>query len=127
MSALAETDLLGRKGGRGFYTYEDGPREGRERGDLRQPRRACRERSELREQDILDRTLLAMVNEAARVLEDGIVDTPGDVDLGMITGTGFPPFRGGLLRWADTLGMAAVLRDSSSWHARHGARFEPAR
>jgi 3-hydroxyacyl-CoA dehydrogenase len=44
----------------------------------------------------------------------------------MITGTGFPPFRGGLLRWADALGMHTVLERLEALHARHGARFEPA-
>jgi 3-hydroxyacyl-CoA dehydrogenase / enoyl-CoA hydratase / 3-hydroxybutyryl-CoA epimerase len=44
----------------------------------------------------------------------------------MITGTGFPPFRGGLLRWADAIGMQQMLRRLEELHARHGARFEPA-
>src|SRR5690606_34874272 len=103
MAALAKTDLLGRKGGRGFYQYENGREKG-VNGEVYGKLGATlpAERRELLEQDILDRALFAMVNEAARVLEDGIVATPGDVDLGMITGTGFPPFRGGLLRWADT-------------------------
>src|SRR5690606_29270367 len=103
MSALAKTELLGRKGGRGFYQYENGREKG-VNGEVYGKLGATlpAERRELLEQDILDRALFAMVNEAARVLEDGIVATPGDVDLGMITGTGFPPFRGGLLRWADT-------------------------
>jgi 3-hydroxyacyl-CoA dehydrogenase/enoyl-CoA hydratase/3-hydroxybutyryl-CoA epimerase len=67
-----------------------------------------------------------MVNEAARTLEDGIVETPADVDLAMITGTGFPPFRGGLLRWADTLGMPTVLARLDGLRREHGPRFEAA-
>ena len=127
MSALAKTELLGRKGGRGFYTYENG-REKEVNGEIYTSLGATlpAERKELPEQDILDRALLAMVNEAARVLEDGIVQSAGDVDLGMITGTGFPPFRGGLLRWADAIGMQQVLRRLEELHAQHGARFEPA-
>jgi 3-hydroxyacyl-CoA dehydrogenase / enoyl-CoA hydratase / 3-hydroxybutyryl-CoA epimerase len=85
------------------------------------------ERVVIDEQQILDRTLLVMVNEAARVLEDGIVATPGEVDLAMITGTGFPPFRGGLLRWADSLGMDTVRRRLQQLEAAHGVRFAPAR
>jgi 3-hydroxyacyl-CoA dehydrogenase / enoyl-CoA hydratase / 3-hydroxybutyryl-CoA epimerase len=125
ITGLAGTGLLGRKGSRGFYVYE----QDRERGEntaiyamLGLPDR----RTSADEEDVLDRTLLAMVNEAARALADGIVDDAGAVDLAMITGTGFPPFRGGLLRWADTLGMQAVLQRLERLEARHGARFEPA-
>ena len=127
MSALEKTDLLGRKGGRGFYTYGDG-REKAVNEDIYQALGATlpAERRELSEQDILDRSLFAMVNEAARVLEDGIVKAAGDVDLGMITGTGFPPFRGGLLRWADAIGMQQILFRLDQLHAQHGVRFEPA-
>jgi 3-hydroxyacyl-CoA dehydrogenase/enoyl-CoA hydratase/3-hydroxybutyryl-CoA epimerase len=67
-----------------------------------------------------------MVNEAARTLEDGIARAPGDVDLAMITGTGFPPFRGGLLRWADSLGMSVILEQLLALASRVGPRFEPA-
>jgi 3-hydroxyacyl-CoA dehydrogenase len=67
-----------------------------------------------------------MVNEAARTLEDGIVDTPGEVDLGLITGTGFPPFRGGLLRWADDVGLDAIRERLEHWRAQLGGRFAPA-
>jgi 3-hydroxyacyl-CoA dehydrogenase / enoyl-CoA hydratase / 3-hydroxybutyryl-CoA epimerase len=128
MTALAQTDLLGRKGGRGFYIYDDGREKGvnediyaKLAGSVPAARR------DIDEQQVLDRTLLVMVNEAARVLEDGIVATPGEVDLAMITGTGFPPFRGGLLRWADTLGMDTVRQKLEQLHAVHGARFQPAR
>jgi 3-hydroxyacyl-CoA dehydrogenase/enoyl-CoA hydratase/3-hydroxybutyryl-CoA epimerase len=67
-----------------------------------------------------------MVNEAARTLEDGIVRNAGDVDLGMITGTGFPPFRGGLLRWADAVGVGTIREQLAAWQSQHGARFAPA-
>jgi 3-hydroxyacyl-CoA dehydrogenase / enoyl-CoA hydratase / 3-hydroxybutyryl-CoA epimerase len=127
ITALEATKLLGRKGGSGFYTYEDG----REKGVNEQLYAALEgtvpaKRRTVDETEILDRTLLVMVNEAARVLEDGIVATPGEVDLGMITGTGFPPFRGGLLRWADSLGVATVLQRLEQLQAQHGARFAPA-
>jgi 3-hydroxyacyl-CoA dehydrogenase len=67
-----------------------------------------------------------MVNEGARVLEDGIVGTPGEVDLGMITGTGFPPFRGGLLRYADARGLASLVQRLEDLSLRYGPRFDPA-
>lgn len=59
--------------------------------------------------DILHRPLLSMVNEAARSLEEKIVDSPEELDLALIMGTGFPAFRGGLLRSADSLGMREAL------------------
>jgi 3-hydroxyacyl-CoA dehydrogenase/enoyl-CoA hydratase/3-hydroxybutyryl-CoA epimerase len=127
MTALEKTELLGRKGGRGFYVYENG-REKSVNEEIYNSLGATlpAERRELVEQDILDRTLLMMVNEAARVLEDRIVAGPGDVDLGMITGTGFPPFRGGLLRWADAIGMPQILARLEQLEAQHGPRFAPA-
>ena len=67
-----------------------------------------------------------MVNEAARVLEEGIVKRASDVDLGMIMGTGFPPFRGGLLRFADTIHSRTILSRLEELEERHGARFAPA-
>jgi 3-hydroxyacyl-CoA dehydrogenase / enoyl-CoA hydratase / 3-hydroxybutyryl-CoA epimerase len=126
--ALEKTELLGRKGGRGFYVYEGGREKGTNDAIYSQLAGALpAQRRDLSEQDILDRALLAMVNEAARVLEDRVVESPGDVDLGMITGTGFPPFRGGLLRWADTLGLNEVLRRLERLESIHGGRFRPAR
>jgi 3-hydroxyacyl-CoA dehydrogenase / enoyl-CoA hydratase / 3-hydroxybutyryl-CoA epimerase len=128
MIALEQTELLGRKGGRGFYRYEDGREKGvNEEIYAKLAGAVPAERVVVDEQQILDRTLLVMVNEAARVLEDGIVATPGEVDLAMITGTGFPPFRGGLLRWADSLGMDTVRRRLQQLEAAHGVRFAPAR
>jgi 3-hydroxyacyl-CoA dehydrogenase/enoyl-CoA hydratase/3-hydroxybutyryl-CoA epimerase len=127
LAALAGTRLAGRKGGRGFYRYE-GDREAGVNEEMRTALSPAVPR-ELRSLDagaIRDRSLLAMVNEAARVLEDGVASSAGDIDLAMITGTGFPPFRGGLLRWADALGMGVVLRRLEHLAASGSSRFEPA-
>jgi 3-hydroxyacyl-CoA dehydrogenase / enoyl-CoA hydratase / 3-hydroxybutyryl-CoA epimerase len=127
MTALERTKLLGRKGGRGFYEYEDGREKGVNEAVYAELRSALPEqRRDIPEQEILDRTLLVMVNEAARILSEGIVATPADVDIGMITGTGFPPFRGGLLKWADATGTAAIVARLEALQAAHGVRFEPA-
>jgi 3-hydroxyacyl-CoA dehydrogenase/enoyl-CoA hydratase/3-hydroxybutyryl-CoA epimerase len=67
-----------------------------------------------------------MVNEAAFCLEDGVVSHPGKLDLAMIMGTGFPPFRGGLLKWADSLGLPRVRSLLEELTERFGSRFEPA-
>ncbi len=67
-----------------------------------------------------------MVNEAARLLDEGIVTRASDVDLAMIMGTGFPPFRGGLLRFADTTHVRVICSRLEELQGAHGDRFEPA-
>lgn len=125
LTAPVNTKRLGRKSGLGFYTYEKGkhkapdPTVFTELG-LRTPHRT------LLPELIVERSVYVMVNEAARILEDGIVARPGDVDLGMIMGTGFPPFRGGLLRYADTIGTGRIVQRLVEFEREHGARFTPA-
>ena len=78
------------------------------------------------ESDVLDRMILMMVNEAIRCLSENIVENNVLLDMAMILGTGFPPFRGGLLKYADSIGLKEVatrLRDLSS---EYGDRFRPA-
>ncbi len=79
---------------------------------------------EMGPEEITDRLFLPMLLEATLVLEEGIVREPADVDMGLILGIGFPPFRGGLLRWADSLGAAAVLKKLETYQSL-GKRFEP--
>ena len=74
--------------------------------------------------EITDRLFLPMLLEATRVLEEGIVREPADVDMGLILGIGFPPFRGGILRWADSVGAAEILRSWRQYRSL-GKRFEP--
>jgi 3-hydroxyacyl-CoA dehydrogenase / enoyl-CoA hydratase / 3-hydroxybutyryl-CoA epimerase / enoyl-CoA isomerase len=76
------------------------------------------------DQEIEDRLFLSMLLEAVRTLEEGIVREPAHVDMGLILGVGFPPFRGGILRWCDTVG-AAPLVDRASKYTSLGKRFEP--
>jgi len=123
--ALGESGRLGRKGGRGFYRYEGGTTKGFDPtvyADMGQPSR----RSTPNPAHVRDRMVLAMVNEAARILEDGIVNSAADVDLGMVMGTGFPPFRGGLLRYADDRGLEEVLETLRGFGDGIAGRFRPA-
>lgn len=78
------------------------------------------------EGEMQDRMLLSMVNEAARIIEEDIVRKSAHVDLAMIVGTGFPPFRGGLLKFADHLGIGTVVDRLENYQNKHGRRFEPA-
>jgi 3-hydroxyacyl-CoA dehydrogenase/enoyl-CoA hydratase/3-hydroxybutyryl-CoA epimerase len=76
--------------------------------------------------DILMRIVCIMINEAARCLEEGVCSESSDVDIGMIMGTGFPPFRGGLLRYADTLGVNKIVDKLREFENRFSAiRFRP--
>ncbi len=130
LKALAETGRLGRKGGLGFYRYEKGIEKGVDPDvyasfGLTAPSSETAA-SEETVSEIRRRLVVAMVNEAARILDDGIVGAARDVDLAMIMGTGFPPFRGGLLRFADTLHPRGVLDHVHALHDRYGDRFAPA-
>ena len=78
----------------------------------------------LDEDEITDRLFLPMLLEATRVLEEKIVREPADVDMGLILGIGFPPFRGGILRWCDSLGAGKVVEKLGKY-AHLGKRFEP--
>jgi 3-hydroxyacyl-CoA dehydrogenase/enoyl-CoA hydratase/3-hydroxybutyryl-CoA epimerase len=125
--AAARENLLGKKSGKGFYLYRGKGKEVPNPQITNLRSTAMSAENAPTAFDILHRPLLSMVNEAARCLEEKIVDSPEELDLAMIMGTGFPAFRGGLLRWADTLGMQEIDRLLKSYADRYGKRFEPAR
>lgn len=121
---LVEDGRLGKKGGLGFYVYEDGEekRPDPHLGEmLPDPNASPPDPDEIRR-----RCLYLMVNEAAHALDDRVASKPGDVDLAMVMGTGFPPYRGGVLRWADTEGLDTIVERLESFRERHGPRFRPA-
>lgn len=124
LTSLATSNRPGQKGGRGFYLYEGAKPKGID-PSVYADMGVSSPRSDLDPAGARDRTILAMVNEAARVLEDGIVPGAADVDLGMIMGAGFPPFRGGLLKYADDRGLHEIFATLSALHDAHGNRFEP--
>ena len=104
---MTQAGLLGRKSGRGFYVHrksKEAMPNPQTASFVRDRRAANWTRLELQE-----RMLLLMINEAARCLEEGIVSDPADVDFAMIMGTGFAPFRGGPLRYADALGATKLV------------------
>mgnify|MGYP000895550811 FL=1 len=67
------------------------------------------------EREIQMRVILPMINEAANILADGITDKAQTIDIGMIYGTGFPPFRGGLLKYADNEGLEKIVHSLESY------------
>jgi 3-hydroxyacyl-CoA dehydrogenase/enoyl-CoA hydratase/carnithine racemase len=76
--------------------------------------------------EIVDRMLARAINEAVFMIEEGICDRPQDMDLAMIYGTGFPPYRGGILRYADAWGIRNVYEHLLKLEQEHGVRFKPA-
>jgi 3-hydroxyacyl-CoA dehydrogenase/enoyl-CoA hydratase/3-hydroxybutyryl-CoA epimerase len=113
--------MLGRKSGGGFYKYE---------GKQQDPNEALQEwRQESGEkfalENITNRLTYLMVNEAARCLEEKVVANPEDADYGMVLGTGFPVFRGGPLRFAESVGLKKVVTDLDGIHSRAGEKFAP--
>ncbi len=122
VSRLVDAGMQGKRGGRGFYSYDGKKRTpnadvyaliGRPVGAAWHGEETAR------------RLTLLFVNEAARCLDEGVLRSPAEGDLGAVLGVGFPPFLGGPFRWAD--GQGAPLRDDLRRLAeRHGERFAPA-
>jgi 3-hydroxyacyl-CoA dehydrogenase/enoyl-CoA hydratase/3-hydroxybutyryl-CoA epimerase/3-hydroxyacyl-CoA dehydrogenase/enoyl-CoA hydratase/3-hydroxybutyryl-CoA epimerase/enoyl-CoA isomerase len=122
---LVAAGRFGQKTGAGFYSYAKGGRGADDpalAGFLEKARPGPKR--ELTAEEMTDRLFLPMLTEASRVLEEGVVREPGDVDMGLILGIGFPPFRGGILRWADEQGLAKVLEKLARYESL-GARCRP--
>jgi 3-hydroxyacyl-CoA dehydrogenase/enoyl-CoA hydratase/3-hydroxybutyryl-CoA epimerase len=117
LAAMTREGWTGKKAGRGFYVYNKDRRRGPTRwaiSDTTRPQGHVRER-----------LIHPMINEAARCLESGVVPEAWAVDLAMVLGTGFAPFRGGPLRTADALGLDRVVREMNELRRTAGDRFEP--
>ena len=126
MLKLAETGRLGRKNRRGFYQYDERGKPTEVDESIYSDLGLAQPSAQLTSKEVIRRGIFQMINEAAlALLEEHIVQTPEEVDLAMITGTGFPPFRGGLLRYADTLGSQVVADELEVFATQYGARFKP--
>jgi 3-hydroxyacyl-CoA dehydrogenase len=132
---LVEQGRLGQKSGRGWYRYEPGSRNPQRDPELEafvvaESARLGITRRPIGEQEILERCLYGMVNEGARLLEQGIALRPGDIDIVYLTGYGFPAAQGGPMFMADRIGLrevcATVERLHRSLPPGHGAWWEPA-
>ncbi len=113
MDVMFENNRYGQKNGKGFYVYET-DKKGKpkkvvdqETYELIKP--VVAEAKDFDAEEIIARCMIPMCIEIARCLEEGIVDTPAEADMGLIFGIGFPPFRGGACRYMDTVGMAEFV------------------
>ena len=137
MQAVVAAGRYGRKAKKGFYLYDE---EGK-KGEVDQSvysllAPAAREtsttsgqkqtRAQIPASEIQQRTILPMLNEAARCLDEGVIRSPRDGDIGAVFGFGFPPFRGGPFRYMDAIGVAEIVRQLEELNDRFPGRFEPA-
>jgi 3-hydroxyacyl-CoA dehydrogenase/enoyl-CoA hydratase/3-hydroxybutyryl-CoA epimerase len=115
---------LGRKNRKGFYTYDG--KEKRVDESVYDLLPGGRGRKAVPADEIRERVVLQMVNEAILCLGEGILRSPRDGDVGAVFGLGWPPFLGGPFRWADAMGAKALLERIQRLRERHGERFAPA-
>ena len=113
---LCEAGHFGQKTGQGFYIYSEGQRVGKPNEDVLRIIEAEREERGISPRafapdEILRRYLSAMVNEATKILQEGVARRPRDIDMVLVFGYGFPRYWGGPMKWADLKGLDVVLRD----------------
>lgn len=128
---LNEMGRHGQKSGSGYYDYDDNRQAVPSQVVMDVVEAfAARQgiaRREVAEQEIADRILLAMVNEGARILEEGIARTSSDIDVVWLAGYGWPRYRGGPMFWADLQGIAQVRNKLAALAHKHGDAFKPAK
>jgi len=125
--ALCAIDRWGQKKGAGFYDYDDKRRPTPSSvvlGIIEDfARKQGVERREISDQEIVERTLYTMVNEGAKILEEGIAQRASDIDVVWVYGYGWPVYRGGPMFWADTEGAAKIVEGLKRQEARMGSDF----
>ncbi len=127
---LNEMGRHGQKSGGGFYDYEDGRTPAPSPASIKViedfARREGIEKRDVSEQEIRDRALFAMVNEGAKILDEGISQRASDIDIIWVTGYGWPKHKGGPMYWADKIGLSRIHNTLLELESRHGEAFKPA-
>jgi 3-hydroxyacyl-CoA dehydrogenase len=127
---IVEAGRLGQKNGKGWFRYEPGDRTPHPDPEVT---RIIKETAaelgvpqhEFTDDEILRRLLFASVNEACRILDEGKAIRASDIDVMWLYGFGFPRYRGGLMYWADGIGVREVYNQIAAWHQRYGERWAP--
>jgi 3-hydroxyacyl-CoA dehydrogenase/enoyl-CoA hydratase/3-hydroxybutyryl-CoA epimerase len=122
---VVESGRTGRKANKGFYLYGAGGKKGDVDASIYEIM-GGKPRQEVPAEEIVERCVLAMVNEAVRCLEEGILRSARDGDVGAVFGIGFPPFRGGPFRYIDAEGAEDIVHRLEALNGRFSPRFEPA-
>lgn len=133
VSRLHQAGRFGQKNGKGFYTYGVDAK-GKPKKELKPEVYAILGQAEhqqknqwntqITDQDIIDRLMFPFIFESVRCLEEKIVDEAFELDLAMMNGLGFPPFRGGPIRYASTLDRATVQTRAKAFQERYGSLYE---
>ena len=129
---LCEMGRFGQKSGNGYYHYEPGSRQAEHDPQvdalvLEVSERLGFHRRVIGPEEILERCLLALVNEGAKILQEGIAGSAHDIDLVYLNGYGFPADKGGPMAWADQQGLADIHRRLMDLETRQGDHWQPAR
>ena len=124
MEKAGQGNRFGKKTGKGIYIYSG--KDQKNDPELFSRLGVKENAGAVTDERMVKRCIYAMINEAARCVEDKLVRDVADIDIGMIFGTGFPPFRGGLLRYADSLGADKVVSELEVLQRECGPRFAPA-
>jgi 3-hydroxyacyl-CoA dehydrogenase len=129
--ALCEQDRFGQKTSKGFYNYSEGSRAPNPAPENEAIYKEISdqnniERREISDQEIIDRCILALVNEGARILEEGVAQRSGDMDIVYINGYGFPIWRGGPMFYANQLGLSEVINKMGNFSELDKNFWEPA-
>ena len=127
---LVEAGRYGQKTGAGWYRYEPGkrvplPDPSIEHFFAEEAQRLGIERRPISADEIVNRCLYALVNEGAKILDEGMALRGDDIDVIYVSGYGFPAFRGGPMFWADTVGLTNILADIERFHKAHGDFWKP--
>jgi 3-hydroxyacyl-CoA dehydrogenase len=129
---ICEQGRFGQKAGKGFYRYEPGDRKAIPDPDAQKIIDQYRKEigvtaRSISDEEIVERCIYALVNEGAKILEEGIALRASDIDMVYLTGYGFPPYRGGPMFYADTVGLAKVLASIERFQKGYqGAQWRPA-
>ncbi|ENY5168110.1 TPA: fatty acid oxidation complex subunit alpha FadB [Vibrio parahaemolyticus] len=126
IDALFEANKYGQKNGNGFYSYtidkKGKPKKTFTEDILPVLADVCADKQEFDEQTIIQRMMIPMINEVVLCLQEGIIATPQEADMALVYGLGFPPFRGGVFRYLDSVGIAEFV-EMAKQHAGLGAMY----